>query len=342
MPGPATIHSVSTRSQVLKILADAQFHSGTALGERLGISRAAVNKAIKQLGESGLEFDRISGRGYRLSTPLSVLSAEAIASAYARADGRAHAILPQSYFAARLSVLDDTPSTSDHILALDPVQRQGAVCIAEHQRAGRGRRGRSWIAAPYSNIMMSMGWRFEGGVARLAGLSLAIAVAVARALEQFGVHDHGLKWPNDVMWGGRKLAGLLIELQGESTGPTEVVIGLGLNVRMGKMGDAIDQPHVDLAEILAMTPDRNALVAALAAELACACARFDAEGFAPFIKPWQSLHVHQGREVEIYRGENRRRGIAEGIDETGALRLRTTAGKIELMHSGEVSLRGAS
>ena len=321
---------MSTRHNLFKLLADGAFHSGTALGERLGISRAAVNKAIQSLAESGIDIHRVSGRGYRLGEPFVPLSAVLI-----------RALLKQRRVQASLEILDEVDSTNEQLLRTleSPDVR---VCLAEAQSGGRGRRGRSWVATPGHNILLSMSWHFDHGPAGLAGLSLAAGVAVLRALEEFGVAELGLKWPNDILCDGRKLAGLLIDVRGEASGPSRVVLGLGLNIYLTPSDCArIDQPWIALREMLPAPVDRNQLAALLIAHLLEMFRVFEHEGFNAFRAEWERRHLFQGKAVELHNGQEDSAGTVVGVDTHGALRVRDAAGEIHSFHSGDVSLRRA-
>jgi BirA family biotin operon repressor/biotin-[acetyl-CoA-carboxylase] ligase len=322
---------MTTRIDVLRLLADGAFHSGTALGEQLGISRAAVNKAVQSLGELGVEVHRVTGRGYRLAHPTFPLSVEAIREN-----------LPARARALPMEVLEETDSTSQHLLRrLAEGAPPPQVCFAECQTAGRGRRGRAWLAGAYRNLMFSVSWRFEAGPAALTGLSLAAGVAVVRGLSRLGVQGAALKWPNDVLLDGRKLGGLLIDLRGEAAGPSAVVLGAGLNVAMDETVAAeIDQPWSDLASRLPLPIDRNRLAAALLEEIVAAFESFARSGLTSFREEWEHLHVHRGREVRLILPTHELTGTALGIDANGGLRLRDARGIESTHYSGEVSLRG--
>lgn len=321
---------MSTRHDLFKLLADGAFHSGTALGERLGISRAAVNKAIQSLAQSGIDIHRVSGRGYRLGEPFVPLSAVPI-----------RALLKQRGVQASLEILDEVDSTNEQLLRA--LESPGVrVCLAEAQSNGRGRRGRGWVATPGHNILLSMSWHFDHGPAGLAGLSLAAGVAVLRALEEFGVGGLGLKWPNDILCDGRKLAGLLIDVRGEASGPSRVVMGLGLNIYLASGdGSRIDQPWIALRETLPAPVDRNRLAALLIAHFFEMFRVFEHEGFAAFRAEWERRHLFQGKAVELRNGQEGSVGTVVGVDAHGALRVRDVAGEIRSFHSGDVSLRPA-
>ena len=303
--------------QTLRLLADGEFRSGEAMARALGVTRASVWNALHRLDGAGLEIFKVRGRGYRLSQPLCWLEHAAIERALA---ARANEFT--------LEVLDVATSTNTLLM-----QRAGAgaasgsVIAAEWQT---GRAGRPEHAQQ----------RFQQGAGTLSGLSLAVGVALTRALARLGLTGVGLKWPNDAIWQGCKLAGILIELQGEANGPSAAVIGIGINCRLpAALRDRIDQPVADLAQIAGVDVDRNRLLAVLLIELADALRAFAHGGFAPLREEWQARHVYQNEPVRLTLPEAATLdGIAQGVDDNGAL-LIETAGGVRRVHSGEVSLR---
>ena len=325
---------MNTRTELVKLLSDAAFHSGTDLGKKLGITRAAVCKNIRRLTQSGLDVHRVTGRGYKLDAPLTPLNRSRILK---------HLGSAAADFRDRLLLLDETDSTNRHLAELIAHAKtlNGMACLAEAQSGGRGRRGRAWVATPYHNLMFSMAWRFPGGPGLVSGLSLAAGLAVLQALDEYGVDGAGLKWPNDVLWDGRKLAGLLADVQGESAGPTQVILGVGVNGYISREdAERIDQPWVDLRNILGETADRNRLAALLIRHLRRMFQVFTEKGFAPFREQWSSRHLYHGRRVRLIQGDREFSGTAEGIDETGGLIIRHARNR-QVFHSGEVSLRPA-
>ncbi len=326
---------MSTRHALLRLLSDGHFHSGTHLGQALGVSRAAVCKTIKSLGEAGVHIHRVSGRGYRLEQAFAPLDQPRILAELQR-------LAPQPAIPLILEILEETDSTSSHLLQGAADERGARACLVEVQRQGRGRRGRHWVATPWHNILLSMAWRFEQGPAALTGLSLAAGVASLRALQDVGVSGVGLKWPNDLLWRERKLAGLLVDLRGEAAGPCTAVVGLGLNVYLDpRDAAAIDQPWVDLHTLLPQTIDRNRLAALLIHHLREMFVRFEAEGLAAFRDEWQAHHCYAQQRVRLLQGDTQMEGEVQGIDEHGALLLRDAGGALRCFHSGEISLRGA-
>jgi BirA family transcriptional regulator, biotin operon repressor / biotin---[acetyl-CoA-carboxylase] ligase len=238
-----------------------------------------------------------------------------------------------------VDALAEGSSSSD--LLLERAARgagSGSVLVVDRQTAGRGRRGRQWQSSPEGSLTFSLLWRFDGGVERLAGLSLAVGVALARGLAALGVRDPALKWPNDVLLAGRKLAGILVELTSERRGMV-AVIGIGLNLAPPPADAMLDTPAASLADALPILPERHLLLATLLAELAPVLDRFAADGFVALREEWQALHAWQGRPVNVLRdGRVELAGTCLGADADGALLVATARG-VERCLSGDLSLR---
>lgn len=322
------------REQLLKLLADGAFHSGERMAEQLNITRAAVWKAIQSLRDLGIDLES-QHQGYRLAHAVDLYDAQRI---------RAGLPAPLAVALARVDVLFTVDSTNHHLTAHPaPNTQQVVLCVAELQQAGRGRRGRSWLAPFGAGICMSVGCLFDHMPPGFSALSLAVGVALTRVLHRLGATEAGLKWPNDVLWRGHKLAGVLIEMRGEPDGPAQVVIGMGMNLHLPQASRAAlaeQQVRVtDLQEVLgAQCPSRNALVAAFTAELISVLAVFAREGFAPFADEWQRYDVLHAAEVKVLQGDRVIEGMARGVTVDGALLVETVAG-LQRFVSGEVTLR---
>ena len=304
--------------------------SGDALAQEAGLTRAAMWKRIEALREAGVEIDAQAGRGYTLRHPVELLQANAIIDA-----------LPPFVRAglASLEIAWSLDSTNSELLRRETPAHGVAALIAERQTGGRGRRGKTWASPLAAHLYLSLSRQFSGGLARLGGLSLVAGVATAEALHELGYADVRLKWPNDLVVEGRKLGGLLVEGGGEHAGPVRAVIGLGLNVRMPEaMAATLDQPWTDLARLMDPPPSRNALAARLLTHLLPALDRFDAEGLAPFLVSYARFDALMGREVIVHLAGESQTGIATGIAEDGALRVRVD-GEERVFHAGEISVR---
>lgn len=340
-----------TLSALLGTLADGAFHSGEALGECVGISRAAVWKQLQQLQGLGIDIERCRGRGYALSRPLILLDVERICAS----------LSTEVYRSVSVRGVQQIPSTNKYLM--DAIHRgedaRGQVCIAEQQSAGSGRRGRPWQSPFGANIYFSMAWRFATGVAALEGLSLAVGVAVSRALSVLGFPAVGLKWPNDLLWQNQKLGGVLLEIAGDASGECYVVIGIGLNVRMpDAAGQSIDQPWTDLAALVSasesaaelassnvdlVTPtlDRNLVIAAMLEQLVPMLMDYERTGFAPWRDSWQSLNCYRGQLVSVSSTRESICGVLLGVDDSGALELDVDGQRRQFV-GGELSLRTAT
>jgi len=321
---------MSLQHALIDILADGQFHSGNELGKALNVSRSAVWKALQQLRGFDVDIHAVHGRGYRLVEPLELLESEIIQTALNSQTRRQ---------LQSLDILFDVDSTNAWLLKAR--HKHAVVCLAERQHAGRGRRGRDWISPFASNLTMSLGWRFELDITAMSSFSLICGVAVVRALERFDVAGLGLKWPNDILCQGKKLGGILIEMRGESGGPCDLVIGVGLNVRMPtSVAGTIDQPWIDLRQCDAgNTVSRNLLAVAMIEELVLACHSCANGQFGDYLTAWRALNAYGNQAVTLHRMDGSRVfGIFADIDESGALLLDSADGQ-QRFTCGEVSLR---
>lgn len=310
--------------------------SGAQLAAHFGVTRSAIWKAIGQLRGYGTEIEAGTHRGYRLAWATSPLHAEGVIARLAPAT---RARLRQG------RCVDSIDSTNTALLECGaPPPGQFDFLTAEHQSAGRGRRGRSWLAPPGGAICLSWSWCFEGMAAQLGALSLAIGVAARRALTGLGLDGIQLKWPNDLVTARGKLGGILIEMRSEAAGPMHVVVGLGLNVALGtalrEQVAAAGNVAADLASLApgGRPPLRNALVAALLNAGVATLDEFARAGFAPFRDEYEAADALAGRVVQVHGGHGPAGGIARGVAEDGALRVEHE-GRIHRIIAGEVSVR---
>jgi BirA family transcriptional regulator, biotin operon repressor / biotin---[acetyl-CoA-carboxylase] ligase len=321
-------------AKVFAELADDQFHSGEQLAETLGVSRGAVWKAVESLRELGATLHAVRNRGYRLRSGGDALDARQIKS-----------LLPEPVCRHVRSVdAAWTVDSTNSILLARPNPPFGSceVMLAEYQTAGRGRRGRAWVAPPGGSICLSLSWAFQEVPQDLGALGLVIGVCALRALRESGVDQIGLKWPNDLVVEGKKLGGILIELRAESAGPACVVIGIGLNVALGaRMLEAIGETGVspiDLVTAGMEHPSRNALAAALIAQIIRGLLGFEKGGLRPFADEWGDADALRGHQIDVHTLEGVARGLARGIDLHGALVVETPQG-VRRFTSGDVTVR---
>lgn len=315
--------------ELLQLLGDGKNHSGQELASLLNVSRTAIWKQLAKLEGLGLELLSQSGKGYCLVGGLELLEKDLISSLLAPSTVN---------IIADLTLLKLVDSTNSYLMRQEQVNGI-SVCFAEFQTAGRGRRGRQWVSPFASNVYLSLRLSINSGLGAVEGLSLAVGVAVASALDELGVVDVQLKWPNDVLWSGRKLGGILIEVVGDPSGVCHLVVGLGLNLKAKKsMTEAIDQPWVSLDEILPVSPSRNQVAACLLNQIVPLLSDYEAQGFSRYKQEWESLNAHANQWVDLYMGSVQTSGLMRGVNAVGALLLETDKG-LEVYHGGEVSLR---
>ncbi|WKN22608.1 bifunctional biotin--[acetyl-CoA-carboxylase] ligase/biotin operon repressor BirA [Azotobacter vinelandii] len=311
---------------LLRLLEDGRFHSGQAIGDALCISRNAVWKQVQRLeSELGIALNRVRGRGYQLASPLVLLN-----DAVLRDKGLSD-IWPFHIYES----VDSTSAEATRLVAkgVEPP----FLVLSERQTSGRGRRGRIWQSPFGVNVYSSLVLRVQKGARQLEGLSLVVGLAVMRALRASGLDDAGLKWPNDILVGGKKIAGILLELTGDPADVCHVVVGVGVNVNMAN-AQGIEQPWTSMKLELQRMVDRNEFVCVLSRQLHEHLSRHAELGFAAFQEEWESNHLWQGREVMLASGTQRIEGMVLGIDRVGALRL-SVGGVEQRFSGGEISLR---
>ncbi|MBT9567275.1 MAG: biotin--[acetyl-CoA-carboxylase] ligase [Thiobacillus sp.] len=315
---------------ILRRLSDGRFHSGQDLAREFRLSRASVFNVIRQAQAMGLDVYAVRGRGYQTPRPVDWLDETSI-----------RACLGEAATAFDVRVVDSVSSTNTALMQAGlQGATSGSVICAEHQLAGKGRRGRRWHAVLGGSLTFSVLWRFENGLQSLAGLSLAAGLAVARALNRLGPHQTRLKWPNDVLMDYRKLAGILVEVQGDLDGAAFAVVGIGLNVSLSPaQRDAVDQAVVDLRE-MGVTVARNQLLADCLRELHAVLTVFRQHGFDGLSEDWMALDAYDGKAVSLKLPDRQDiEGVAAGVDTTGALLLRNAKGDVQAYSGGEISLR---
>jgi BirA family biotin operon repressor/biotin-[acetyl-CoA-carboxylase] ligase len=323
-------------ARVFAELCDGQFHSGEDLAKALGVTRSAVWKAANALRDLGTPMEAVRNRGYKLPGASEPLAAAQI---------RKHVSAGVRERLTRLDVVWSTASTNTELVERPyPAQGRSEVLLAEFQTAGRGRRGRSWLAPPGGAVCLSLSWTFPEVPRDAGSLSLAIGVSVLRSLLALEVPNVRLKWPNDVLIGDRKLGGILIELRAEAAGPACVVVGIGLNVALGneliETIAATGLQAVDLVGVMGRTVSRNALAGQLIENTVRGLLQFEQEGLKPFVEEWREADALRSRPLAVSAGNEIVRGIGRGIDLSGALLVETPQG-LQKFLSGEVTVRPA-
>ena len=319
--------------KLLQILSDGEYHSGEELGKLLSISRAAIWKQMQKVEALGLPVESQKGRGYRIAGGLDLLAHDTLCN---QISPKAKSLLKQ------LEVQSTVVSTNELAKQrAEEANASGLVIVAEQQTNGRGRRGRQWVSPYGCNLYLSLVWGFDGGVSALEGLSLAVGVAVQKAVIRIGAQALELKWPNDLLWQQRKVGGILLEVIGDPTGFCQVIIGVGLNVDMPEDHAAdIDQSWANLVELVQGDIAKNELAGFVVDELLILLSDYHEMGFKHYRDEWYQYDAYADEAVTLSLMGKVVEGVARGVDDTGALRLEI-AGEIKVFSGGEVSLRGA-
>lgn len=310
-------------SEVLALLSDGRSHSGESMAHTLGLTRAAISKIVKSMVSAGLPVSSSRRAGYTLSHPVDGLSSEKITRFLA----------PSYQELFDIQCLMSCDSTNQRVK--ESAQQHAFACFSEHQSLGRGRRGREWLSPFAQNVYGSMGWQVKEGVSSLAGLSLAIAVVVMRGLTSLGVNNIQLKWPNDLLIGGKKLGGILIEVNGDMQGECYLTVGFGLNVHM--TDSPVDQPWVSLRSA-GFTINRNQLAAVCLSQLSDLLSNYSDKGFAFYKGEWDQHDYAIDRPVCLIQGNRTIEGIYKGVDMQGHVRLLHNQ-RLQSYSGGELSLR---
>lgn len=314
----------------LLALADGAPHPEAELGHLSGLAPASLRASMAALAAAGMEV-REAAEGWRLREPLDWIDPAAVRRG-----------LPDGV-RARVGCIENhwrLDSTSSECLRRAEALPDASFVFADWQFAGRGRRGHRWVSPPAANLQCSCFKRFDAGFAALAGLSLAVGVALVEALSDLGIRGVALKWPNDLVHAEAKLGGVLVELAGNAAGACHAVIGIGINVRLSDASRrALARPCVDLAELSdGRAPRRGQLAGAVIARLVPALDDFARRGFGAFADAWAQRDALAGRPVRIEGAQGNFDGVAMGVDVRGALRVRTPAG-LRLVEAGEVTVR---
>ena len=319
------------QQQLLQILADGELHSYDSLCAALNLNPSALAEQLSAVETLGLRLESGGGTGYRLPGGLNLFNEQLIKACFGS--------VAEQHICA-IEIHDQLDSSNRYAMEL---ARQGPVSghavLAEMQSAGRGRLGKSWVSPFGRNMYLSLIWRFNAGAGALDGLSLAVSVALSRCLHKLGIHEFGVKWPNDLLSADKKFCGILVELAGNLEGPCTVVIGIGANVSIpDDEATAIDQPWTDLSRVAGYQVDRNQLAGTLINELVVMLLEYEQHGFRALKSEWEAGDLLRGESVTVHLGPNRITGIASGVAPTGALLVETDSGMREF-NGGEISVR---
>ncbi len=318
---------------ILNALNQGGFISGQVLGEQLGISRAAISKHIKSLQEMGLDIFKVTGKGYSLNSQVGLLNQAQIQQHY-QALGATTAKVEVH------PIIDSTNSELMRRIQAKTELESGTVIVAEMQQLGRGRRGRVWQSPFGANLYYSYFWRLDDGIQAAMGVSIVVGLAVYDAIKALYNIEVELKWPNDIYLNKQKLAGVLVELDAQPQGPCQLVIGIGINLQMPEsFSQHIDQAWTDLSQHTQQL-NKNQLVASLTYYLEQRLEQYSESGLQSMHQQWNALNAFAGECVELNTGHRSWRGICEGIDSQGGIRIRQD-GEVKSYYGGEISLRKA-
>lgn len=315
--------------QLCHQLSDLQFHDGTALGQSLKMTRTAIWKYIKKLQGYGVEVECVKGKGYRLHRPLYLLNSDVISNV----------LIKQTQQHAEIVLFESLPSTNHYLHHEGETTTK--VALAEHQSQGRGRFARAWHSPFGQNIYMSIRYLIEKDPSELGGLSLSIGVSLCQALEKWIPLKTplSLKWPNDILFDAKKLAGILIEMRAEAHNACLLTIGIGLNVNMDSPRDeAIQQPWISLKQITQQEQNRNLFVGELAAAILTGLVRFETQGFQAFIDEWEKRDYLKDQSIQVQSGRYVYKGTGAGVDLLGQLVLIDEQQERRTFAAGESSL----
>lgn len=318
---------------LIRKLADGRFHSGESMAKLLGVSRTAVWKLIQKIESWQIEIYKVRGRGYKIPGGLDLINQSDLAANLAA----------NNQLFKKVTVLTSIDSTSSFLSReWRKITSVGQVCIAEHQSAGRGRKGRVWVSPFAANLYFSIGVQLPIGLNALGGVSLAVGMALCKALNKMSGGKIKIKWPNDLLVDGKKLAGILVEASGDSSDSSFLNVGVGINWNMQlEQGKTIDQPWINLKDILVKPITRNKVLACVLNEIDKVLFDYQNNGFINIANDWAKLSACYQQPVNVHLPKTVVQGIEQGIESSGALIIKTASG-LQAYHSGEVSLRKVS
>ncbi len=314
--------------KMVSLLNDGEYHDGTSLGEKLHITRAAVWKIIRKLQQYNIPFTSTKGKGYMLQESLILLDAKTIQSALAQKN-------------IEVECLEKVDSTNQYLKKYLTDNKKIRVCLAETQTAGRGRLSRQWHSPFAKNIYLSLLYPWQQDISALSGLSLVISLALCHAIEKISglTNEVFIKWPNDLLIHGKKLAGSLIEIQAESNGFCQAIIGMGINVNMKEAThDEINQQWTSLQSVSDQYYDRNALCSEIINHVVTYLEQFSLHGLSYFQEQWQQRDYLHNKSISLLSGKDQYSGVAAGIDNQGHLILTLDNGQKQAFSSGDTTL----
>jgi BirA family biotin operon repressor/biotin-[acetyl-CoA-carboxylase] ligase len=323
----------SSQLALMSLLSDGKCHTGNELGQAIGVSRSAIWKQINHLNELGIPVIHVQQKGYQLPKPLVLLNSENISSELCKLGFKKQ---------FNIQTFTEVDSTNRYLKDL-PQRSVIDICCAETQTQGKGRFGRQWYSPFGDNIYCSSRWSLQCDLGKLSGLSLITSLAVLTSLKQLHESkDIKIKWPNDVLWNGKKLCGSLIEIIAETNGSAQVIIGIGLNVNLDPASVMpFDRPWCSLYEIYNTQFDRNLIIANLLKNIELYIDQFMSCDLNYFLNEWKQVDYLYNQETTVSQSTGSVTGIAKGINQFGQLILIDTQGNKHYLSSGDTSLSGS-
>ena len=319
---------------ILKILADGKFHSGQELADRIKVSRTAIWKQLNKIREKQLDVRAIKGKGYQLSEPLELLQVDRILKSIS---------LKPGISIDTINILFSIDSTNQYLLdQLSTSPIHSSVVLTEHQQQGRGRGKNRWESGLGAGIYLSIGWQFALMPNSFSGLSLAVGAVIANCISELTGKFIGLKWPNDLIFEGSKLGGILIESRGQLAGRMDTVIGIGLNVNIfDGIRNKVDQDITDLKAVSGCILSRNELAANLISNIINLLTEYPDCGFVHYLQDWRVRDISRGKVASLNMAGNIIEGTVVDVDDQGNL-IMSIDGNLEKFSSGDLSLRMAN
>ncbi len=317
--------------ELVKLLNSNDFHDGNELGKKLGITRSAVWKGIKKLKTYGIDIKSVKGKGYCLPEDLVLYEKELILDKLN---------LNKKFLSLiDLKIFESVTSTNDYLKTIN-FQNKIVICVAEEQTKGRGRFARYWHSPFGQNIYFSIGFDFMKDISSLMGVSLVVGLAVLNAIKKYGIAENFfIKWPNDILWDNKKIAGILIDANAEINGNCKLIIGVGLNLNMITVTDRSDpKPRISLKEIIGYAIDKNKMVALLIDSIFSFVKKFETEGLSAFIEQWDKHDYLCEKAITVGIGNTEEEGICKGIDQQGRLVLQLSNGICKAFASGDATI----
>jgi BirA family biotin operon repressor/biotin-[acetyl-CoA-carboxylase] ligase len=320
----------SNLTKLVNILNDGLFHDGSEMGKKLGITRSAVWKIIQKLHHYQIDIESVKSRGYLLKEPLILLDRNKIKKTL------------DNNFSNNIDLLlFENINSTNHYLKTFRSEKNIAICLAEYQESGKGRLSRQWHSPFGQNIYFSCRYFFDNDISKLGGLSLVVGLAMIQVLQKnFPEEKFLIKWPNDILWEQKKLAGILIEINGEVHDKSTVIIGIGLNVNMQDDQEKnIDKYWTSLRKISNQYIDRNKIVGDLINYLIKYLMRFQMEGFQSFIQEWQAVDYLTQRFITVKNHQTEVTGLVKGVTEQGFLLLELHNGEVKEISAGDTTIK---